>query len=220
MFDRLKGDLRTAVVAVVAASVVAGPAAAAAVYVANADKVDNKHAVGAGAGADARKGKLVATSPKTGRLPNNIIGLAPDSDRLDGFDSADLLPGQLLPAGATIRGAYHLLGRAPGDVYAGASEGISFGYVLSAAPQAEVLTVGESPTSNCPGTADQPEAAPGYLCIYETDSQNKRHLNDYPSVGWGLAGGQTRPFGVHLTVQSGFGAGFFWSRGSWAVTAP
>lgn len=88
----LARDLRTVVVAVVAASAVSGPAAVAAVYVANADKVDNKHAVGAGATVDSRKGKLVATSPTTGRLPNNIIARAPDADRLDGLDSSDLLP--------------------------------------------------------------------------------------------------------------------------------
>jgi hypothetical protein len=34
-----------------------------------------------------RKGKLVATSRKTGRLPNNIIKKAPNADLLDGRDS-------------------------------------------------------------------------------------------------------------------------------------
>lgn len=82
-------DMRTVVVAVVAASVVAGPTAAAAVYVANADKVDNKHAVGAGASMSARAGKLVATS-SGGRLPNNIIAKAGNADRLDGKDSTQL----------------------------------------------------------------------------------------------------------------------------------
>ena len=92
---RIGRDLRTATVAVVAASVVAGPTAVAASYVANADKVDNKHAVGAGATVQTRKGKLVATNARTGLLPNNIIGTAPDSDLLDGRDSAELLPRQV-----------------------------------------------------------------------------------------------------------------------------
>jgi hypothetical protein len=81
--------MRTVVVAVVAASVVAGPTAAAAVYVANADKVDNKHAVGAGATRAARAGKLVATG-SGGLLPNNIIAKAGNADRLDGKDSSEL----------------------------------------------------------------------------------------------------------------------------------
>lgn len=85
-------DLRTTAIAVVAASVVAGPSAAVAAYVANADKVDNKHAVGAGAAVSKRKGKLVATSGTTGLLPNNIIAKALDADRLDGLDSSAFLP--------------------------------------------------------------------------------------------------------------------------------
>lgn len=87
----LMRDARTVVVAVVAASVVSGPAAVAAVYVANADKVDNKHAVGAGATVTTRKGKLVATNATTGRLPNNIIAKAPDANLLDGQDSTAFL---------------------------------------------------------------------------------------------------------------------------------
>lgn len=42
-------------------------------YALNADKVDGKHAVGAAASVSSRKGKLVATSATTGRLPANII---------------------------------------------------------------------------------------------------------------------------------------------------
>jgi hypothetical protein len=95
MFGRIRRalaqDVRTVLVAVVAASAVSGPAAAAAVYVANADKVDNKHAVGSGATVTARKGKLVATSATTGRLPNNIIAVAPNSNLLDGKDSSAFL---------------------------------------------------------------------------------------------------------------------------------
>lgn len=52
----------------------------------NADTVDGKHAVGAGAAPRARKGKLVATD-RRGLLPNNIIKKAPDANRLDGKDS-------------------------------------------------------------------------------------------------------------------------------------
>ena len=57
----------------------------------NSDKVDGIHAVTSSAKKAKRRGKLVATSPTTGRLPNNIIKRAPNSDRLDGFDSTDFL---------------------------------------------------------------------------------------------------------------------------------
>lgn len=38
-----------------------------------------------------RKGKLVATSHKTGLLPNDIIAMAPNADKLDSLDSAAFL---------------------------------------------------------------------------------------------------------------------------------
>jgi len=78
----------------IAVGTLGGPAmsAVSAVFDAqNADKVDGKHAVGAGASVSTRKGKLVATSATTGRLPNNIIAKAPDAGLLDGFDSTKFL---------------------------------------------------------------------------------------------------------------------------------
>ena len=93
MRERLRSHLPVLITAVVVGTLAAGgPALAAAAYDAlNADKVDGKHAVGSGASIENRKGKLVATSPTTGRLPNNIIAKAPDAELLDGKDSAAFL---------------------------------------------------------------------------------------------------------------------------------
>jgi hypothetical protein len=44
-----------------------------AIFAHNADKVDGKHAVAATASITQRRGKLVATSGTTGRLPSNIV---------------------------------------------------------------------------------------------------------------------------------------------------
>lgn len=78
---------------VTAALTAGGPAIAHGVQYAlfahNADKVDGKHAVGSGATVSARKGKLVATSAKTGRLPNNIIAQAPNATKLQGKTAAE-----------------------------------------------------------------------------------------------------------------------------------
>lgn len=73
----LKRDLRTVVVAVVAATVTAGAPALAhgvqhALFAHNADKVDGKHAVGAGATLSAAAGKLVATGA-TGRFGSKFM---------------------------------------------------------------------------------------------------------------------------------------------------
>ena len=64
---------------VVALAGTSGPAIAHgvthALYAHNADKVDGKHAVGAAATVNGRKGKLVATSSTTGKLPVNIVNI-------------------------------------------------------------------------------------------------------------------------------------------------
>lgn len=89
----LRRHMSTVLVAMVTAAVTAGaPAIAHGVHAAfahNADKVDGKHAVGSAASTAARKGKVVATSPTTGRLPNNIIAKALNSAKLDGRTAAD-----------------------------------------------------------------------------------------------------------------------------------
>jgi hypothetical protein len=82
--------------ALVAASVAAltagGPAVAGSIvdFARNSDKVDGKHAVGAGASAPERAGKLVATN-SAGRLPNNIIAQAPDSQKLAGQNLSEVV---------------------------------------------------------------------------------------------------------------------------------
>lgn len=53
-----------------------------------ADKVDGLHAVKSNVAKKKRRGKLVATSSKTGRLLNNIIKKAPNANKLDGLDSS------------------------------------------------------------------------------------------------------------------------------------
>jgi hypothetical protein len=87
-----KDNGKIILVAMLTAMVTAGAPAIAhgvqhALFAHNADKVDGKHAVGAGATVNSRKGKLVATKVGNGRLPNNIIVKAPDANKLDGLNS-------------------------------------------------------------------------------------------------------------------------------------
>jgi hypothetical protein len=91
MMRTLTRDARTVVVAAITSLVVTGvPVMAAVNYALNADRVDRKHAVGAGASIAKRAGKLVATNGQ-GVLPNGIIKKAPDADKLDGVDSTDFV---------------------------------------------------------------------------------------------------------------------------------
>ena len=74
-----------AVALVTAVVTVGAPVAARTVvqYASNSDKVDGRHAVGAGSTQTERARKLVATN-KEGFLPNDIIRSAPNADALGG----------------------------------------------------------------------------------------------------------------------------------------
>jgi hypothetical protein len=91
MLKSLRSDLRTTVVAVVAASLVAGAPVVAhgvrhATFAHNADRIDRKNAVPFNAPLSRHKRALVARSQTTGPVP--------DSYRLDGFDSSRFLAGE------------------------------------------------------------------------------------------------------------------------------
>jgi hypothetical protein len=84
---------------IVATLMQVGPPVVAAAYDAvNADKVDGRHAVGAGATPAKRAGKLVATNAQ-GRLPDSIIAKAPDAAKLGGVAPDGYLRNQ--PDGVT-----------------------------------------------------------------------------------------------------------------------
>jgi hypothetical protein len=132
-----------------------------------------------------------------------------------------------LPSNQTITGFYALGG------YADAAsrvfrDQIDFVYPLAEAPSVEVIASGGSATTNCPGSATSPQAAPGFLCVYEgnngssllnpgSTNQNLqvRNFAQIFVVGTNAA---TR-FGAEIRAQS-VDAGSVLSSGVWAVTAP
>jgi hypothetical protein len=82
----------------------------------------------------------------------------------------------------------------------------------------DVIEQGDPLTTNCPQRGDDlsgevPEAAPGFLCIYEWDESNERTTSGYPFIS------NTSRTGAGITVRSE-GTGIFYSEGVWAVTAP
>jgi hypothetical protein len=129
---------------------------------------------------------------------------------------ARYLPGGNLPAGKTIRGSYDIIGWTDGAT-AIASDAISFGWTLRAAPLVQVIHEGGSSTAQCPGTVSSPQAAQGYLCIYERDETNTRPGFSWPEVRVGVTGGIATRYGTGLNVHSSTSPGFFWSQGTWAV---
>jgi|SRR5215212_5038227 len=73
---------------------------------------------------------------------------------------------------------------------------------------------GETATTECPGTAEEPKALPGNICVYGQELQNTE--KSFPEIG------ETLSFsaGLNLEFNTADGSTFSWGRGSWAVTAP
>jgi hypothetical protein len=124
----------------------------------------------------------------------------------------------VLPAGQTLRGNYML--SQTNATATNFHNAVSFGLRLSAAPTVHYINNGTAPPAECPGTVADPQAAPGHLCIYETQATNvgagRGACN--PEVGGCPANSASREgFAVYGPVT---GAGAVYMFGSWAVTAP
>lgn len=142
-----------------------------------------------------------------------------------------------LPSGKTLTGVYSVSGVATGaDQYFDMP--ISFGFRFASAPA--VVTVGindtaeEAAAAGCPGTKDNPQAAPGKVCIYEVGRENTKVLPGMaPPLEAGgdpaQVSGYVPPFSPPFGVATRFGtvlevysaaAGNLYSNGAWAATSP
>jgi hypothetical protein len=63
--------------------------------------------------------------------------------------------------------------------------------------------------AGCQGTATAPEAAPGYLCLYERAAPSDVLARSEKSTRWGF-----------IVGASGTASTAFAVEGTWAVTAP
>lgn len=168
---------------------------------------------------DVANGSLLAQDFGAGQLPAGPPG--PKGDKGDagapGEKGLTGDPGPItgdLPSGVTLRGGYAV---SYPDGNLGATNplwsSISFGFRLPSVPTNHVLAQGAT-TPECQGTVDNPEAAPGHLCIYR-DFENGLGA---PSEFSASAGHQNRT-GAWLAFGVG-GTSVHLARGSWAVTAP
>jgi hypothetical protein len=173
----------------------------------------------------ALKGKTGTTGAQGAQGPQGDTGPKGDQgvkgDKGDTGAQGD--PGpllQTLPAGKTLKGDYHI-----GMTTTAASQftygGITFQVPLPTAPTFNFIPQGGSATANCPGSVANPQAAAGFLCLYEGASQNKGP-GQQPQVcssGGGCGGlNAADKFGVGLELSSA-APGFASSAGTWAVTA-
>jgi hypothetical protein len=166
-----------------------------------------------------KNGTLLAADFKAGQLPRGQQGPkgdpGPQGAKGDKGDPGSIA---VVPSGKTIRGVYVL----SFDAAAGAgTTSFSFGATLPsapAAPPANFIDVGEGPTASCPGSAGNPQAAPGHLCVYEA---HQSHTDQgatifHPSSGITY---QSDAYGAGLWKTS-VGPGRAESYGTWAATAP
>lgn len=117
-----------------------------------------------------------------------------------------------LPSAKTLTGVYGISGHIETAGDTGAEDAISFQVPLATPPVEDIVSTG-SPTAACPGSVDEPEAAPGYLCLYEQAAYGSEGELKVESTGSGKSG-----FAVFFAGSTN--AGGYNYYGTWAVTAP
>src|SRR5689334_15988724 len=138
-----------------------------------------------------------------------------------------------LPSGKTLTGVYSDTGVATaGSQYFDSP--IAFGFRFASAPTAVIVgisdTAEQAAAAGCPGTAADPQAAPGKLCVYEMGRANTAALG-VDEAGGAVARVEvyapptngapesTTRFGAIIEVYSA-AAGNLYSNGVWAATSP
>jgi len=117
-----------------------------------------------------------------------------------------------LPSGQTLTGLWELNEEGLEEPFLT----ISYALRVEPAPTLNYINLAgeakEGAVENCPGTAAEPKADPGNLCIYE-GFKNQGFYNSYATES-----GEAR-YGARI-IFGGFGSGPFpIARGAWAVTA-
>jgi hypothetical protein len=124
-----------------------------------------------------------------------------------------------LQSGKTLRGTYAI------DFEAGAAgeaerDNISFGFTLASNPTPVLRAPGAAATGECPGSAANPQAAPGILCVYQSYRSNVALAECVAEVATQFTDcGQSSRFGTSF-YSTAATAGRSVNQGTWAVTAP
>jgi hypothetical protein len=165
---------------------------------------------------DFKRGQLRATSQGTPG-PQGPKGDKGDSGQ-KGDPGQQGEPGPLLDtlgSGQTLFGKYYALDNpAPSGQFA--IDVVSYQFPLPEVPSEHYLPPGAPSTPECPGSTDDPLAAPGQLCVY---SEARGGVQTTYS-GDGINFDKKDLFGFAVNVVSSGTANPFYDVGSWAVTAP
>jgi len=162
---------------------------------------------------------------------NNLTGADVKDGSLGGADvadgslsGADLAAGVLsnavtssLPSGKTVRGTI-------GGMSENLTTGQETGYTASLPVPAPValddthvaVDGSDEPAGACPGTATNPTAAPGFVCIYPFNTNNAAAGTGFI---WGSDAAANEMYGFQLSVDA-LGNGAVTYMANWAYTAP
>lgn len=166
---------------------------------------------GAG-GADGPKGATGPQGPQGSQGPAGATG-ATGADGATGASGATGFSGftETLPSGKTETGYWALepMTKEGGQALSALSYPIPLAAPIQQSSNLHYLKAGEGPTQECPGSANNPQAAPGQLCIY---ALNESGLTTAIVGPQSTAGGLL--IGIFEEVNE---PGAF---GSFAVTAP
>lgn len=117
-----------------------------------------------------------------------------------------------LASGKTLTGLFGVAGHVGEEDNYVAEYPINFQIPLAEAPEAVEMAPGTAPTPECPGSVDEPTAAPGTLCLYEEGLTGATGLGHFPT-GDGRRGLTVFERGAPSDTN-------YEVWGIWAVTAP
>lgn len=152
------------------------------------------------------------------------LGTLSGSWKDDWANNGSFVPNPVLPIAApprrlTMRGDWSVVFPATSASSRGGMS-ISFPRQLASAPNAaaaNVIAAGGAPTATCPGSVDDPQAAPGHVCVYERHRGNVFNVLMWSS-GTGLYNlATTTGFSISVWAAA---AGNVFAWGRWAATVP
>jgi hypothetical protein len=121
-----------------------------------------------------------------------------------------------LPAGQTLRGTFSVRGKATA-ANDEIQQGISFDFTLNSAPTVNYVNFGApAPAACAAGTAANPQASAGNLCVYESVAPtNSTTRGEFDAISGNNNTATSFGFAVFADAVA---AGDYRIRGSWAVT--
>jgi len=179
-----------------------------------------------------RNGRLVSRAncrgarftPVSAELLQNFATLEPGPQGPQGQQGPQGPKGEdggytsILPSGEVMRGAFQLYA-VPSALNQTLFTAVSYPNQLDFEPELHFRSSNAAPNEQCPGTRVNPDAAPGHLCVYETQ---RTALSGAPQI---FAHGKnvvpaSDPFGFGLMASPSSVGVVAQSRGTWAVRAP